>query len=579
MAVISNELGMTSQENEKHLESSHEHNLYVDRQLQNKLLQVDEDSDIEAYENKLSKNGSIEKMCSKSKHPVLKVDDIVGWFSSAKFAARRTPVPVSSSRSEQRPTSTLIHPWKDCRLKKENSFMFKHYLENKKYIEQYRNEHGCHIQQYHSAAQLGEMRRIAFQTTTGTHQPPTSAGAQQYGYTPSNTFTNPGLASHPPAGVFYSNRREQLGSLVTTNGVGNDHNTSPNCQCGTKASAIDTSSHKYKLSPGHLTRNATNMDFRTNVDSDNSSESGDIRMRTPSRRSSSASSTRHRQKPPTKISVPANTNARAYPIQALTIAWRLQRQQNGKVEGSSAPKPLDNLNCVAPEKQPLVKDRRNIEQLEMALKVHSLNDLLTCQEAQFRGHEAQLRGHALPRACPPQPHSNDKHLHSDPDLAGLTWAQKLEVLRAVSKKPEKSKVRTQKLKFIGDGNEQTFIWRNETDQLYEQRRIRHLLEQARVKGGNQYDWVQEAQVRARGIDWNTGKLKSGSPEKDSSDDIGDNNRKVDNGDTVFVSGAKPAGHDVVAKFSQYGIFSAQKASKEEILCCLGLSRSRTFMAP
>ncbi|KAH3795145.1 hypothetical protein DPMN_148692, partial [Dreissena polymorpha] len=40
-------------------------------------------------------------------------------------------------------------------------------------------------------------------------------------------------------------------------------------------------------------------------------------------------------------------------------AWRLQRaikvrhyrQQNGKVEGSSAPKPLDNLNCVAPEKQ------------------------------------------------------------------------------------------------------------------------------------------------------------------------------------------------------------------------------------
>ncbi|XP_052223176.1 uncharacterized protein LOC127839052 isoform X5 [Dreissena polymorpha] len=523
MAVISNELGMTSQENEKHLESSHEHNLYVDRQLQNKLLQVDEDSDIEAYENKLSKNGSIEKMCSKSKHPVLKVDDIVGWFSSAKFAARRTPVPVSSSRSEQRPTSTLIHPWKDCRLKKENSFMFKHYLENKKYIEQYRNEHGCHIQQYHSAAQLGEMRRIAFQTTTGTHQPPTSAGAQQYGYTPSNTFTNPGLASHPPAGVFYSNRREQLGSLVTTNGVGNDHNTSPNCQCGTKASAIDTSSHKYKLSPGHLTRNATNMDFRTNVDSDNSSESGDIRMRTPSRRSSSASSTRHRQKPPTKISVPANTNARAYPIQALTIAWRLQRQQNGKVEGSSAPKPLDNLNCVAPEKQ--------------------------------------------------------KHLHSDPDLAGLTWAQKLEVLRAVSKKPEKSKVRTQKLKFIGDGNEQTFIWRNETDQLYEQRRIRHLLEQARVKGGNQYDWVQEAQVRARGIDWNTGKLKSGSPEKDSSDDIGDNNRKVDNGDTVFVSGAKPAGHDVVAKFSQYGIFSAQKASKEEILCCLGLSRSRTFMAP
>lgn len=175
-----------------------------------------------------------------------------------------------------------------------------------------------------------------------------------------------------------------------------------------------------------------------------------------------------------------------------------------------------------------------------------------------------------------------KHLHSDPDLAGLTWAEKLEVLRAVNKKPERSKVRPQKLKFIrdGNGNEQTFIWRNETDQLYEQRRIRHLVEQARVKGGNQYDWVQEAQVRARGIDWNTGKLKNGNPENDGSDDIGDkdNNHKVVNGDTVLVSEAK-RGNDVVAKFSQYGIFSAQKATKEEILCCLGLSRSRTFMAP
>lgn len=96
------------------------------------------------------------------------------------------------------------------------------------------------------------------------------------------------------------------------------------CTCGSKQSYTDTSSqygHRYKLAPGNFPRTNTSSDLRPQLDSDNSSESGEARVRPISRRSNSATSIRSRTMPktPTKITVPANPNQRPYPMQALTM--------------------------------------------------------------------------------------------------------------------------------------------------------------------------------------------------------------------------------------------------------------------
>ncbi|KAL4219309.1 hypothetical protein ACF0H5_021888 [Mactra antiquata] len=46
------------------------------------------------------------------------------------------------------------------------------------------------------------------------------------------------------------------------------------------------------------------------------------------------------------------------------------------------------------------------------------------------------------------------------------------------------------------------VWSLDHDPLHEQQRIQSLVEHARLKGGKQYDWVYEAHVRHRNIDWN-----------------------------------------------------------------------------
>lgn len=159
MAVLADEIGMRSGDNVHTNESCHESNVYFDRQLQNKLLQVDEDSDTEAYESKLSKHWGNLKTGGKPKIDP-KIEDINGWFPSSKFVGRKSEL----TKVDTKPASTnFIHPWKDYRSKKEESFVFKHYTEFRKYMEQYRNQHGCHINRFSSGNQMSEMRRTAFQ--------------------------------------------------------------------------------------------------------------------------------------------------------------------------------------------------------------------------------------------------------------------------------------------------------------------------------------------------------------------------------------------------------------------------------
>ncbi|KAL4219310.1 hypothetical protein ACF0H5_021889 [Mactra antiquata] len=379
---------MSSAENDQTTDSSHENNLYADRQLQNKLLQLEEDSDNEAYDQRLSRSWSNLKGTTKSHKTV---DSITGWFPNSKFVGRKNEL----QRPETKPA--FIHPWKDYRSRgKEDSFVFKHYTECRKYIEQYRIEHGCHVNRFPSGNQIGDMRRIAFQgSAPPQHSPISVQQMQQSGY---SSITPQPPSSNQHSSLHYANRKEQLGTLITgTNG-----------SVSNKTNYIEPSSHaqKYRVNNSKLPRNNTVYDMR-NQDSDNSSDCGDIRLRSPSRRSNSASSQRAKSrnitKSPTKITVPASPSTRSYPLQALTI------QQNCKPDVCPSPKPLDNLNCVAPEKQSNNNnsEKKSLEpNLELALRVHSLNDLLIA-------NDAPLRGYALPKSLPPNPNNNNNNMWFD----------------------------------------------------------------------------------------------------------------------------------------------------------------------
>ena len=120
--------------------------------------------------------------------------------------------------------------------------------------------------------------------------------------------------------IHYTNRKENTGSLVTPS-----QNSNCNCNRQNHVSA-DTASqaHRYKLVTSPFTRTSVIEVRSQHGDSDNSSESGDSRIRSPRSRISSAASVKGKSfaKSPTKISVPApgvHNGVRPYPIQALTM--------------------------------------------------------------------------------------------------------------------------------------------------------------------------------------------------------------------------------------------------------------------
>lgn len=83
------------------------------------------------------------------------------------------------------------------------------------------------------------------------------------------------------------------------------------------------------------------------------------------------------------------------------------------------------------------------------------------------------------------------------NLEGLTWCEKLEVLRSVNKRQEKRQHKIPKLRFVKDTPLQVHATpiskpKTASDQLYQQRRIKHLLMQARMKGIDHFDWLKES---------------------------------------------------------------------------------------
>lgn len=86
------------------------------------------------------------------------------------------------------------------------------------------------------------------------------------------------------------------------------------------------------------------------------------------------------------------------------------------------------------------------------------------------------------------------------------------------------------------------------------------MEQARIKGGKQLDWVYEAQVRARGVNWNSETVKEneGALSGESSEDEG------------------AAGDSNLGK---YGICVPPEQMKQRLFNSHGVNRSNTSIAP
>ena len=156
-----------------------------------------------------------------------------------------------------------------------------------------------------------------------------------------------------------------------------------------------------------------------------------------------------------------------------------------------------------------------------------------------------------------------KLLKSQQELEGLTWSEKLEVLRSVNKPPEKPRRKKPKLKFVKD--EPEGVWNSEQEQLYEQRRIKHLVEQARIKGGKQFDWVYEAQMRSKGIDWDRDKGRV-------------DNSASSGGETSESDTEEGPGQENRGRLGKYGIYVPPKGSKHKLFNPQPVTRSNTFVS-
>lgn len=156
VAIISQ--GMTSEYAEENQESTHGFNFFIDRQLQNKLLQADDDllTEKESVDNSLYRNnlksGKITKNDTRN--------DFTGWFPDQKLVCRKLD---GANKTDQKPReSTFIHPWKDYKRNREESYVFKHYTDTRKYIEQYRKEHNSHSNRFSSSGLDRPERRYAY---------------------------------------------------------------------------------------------------------------------------------------------------------------------------------------------------------------------------------------------------------------------------------------------------------------------------------------------------------------------------------------------------------------------------------
>lgn len=343
---------MTSEEN---TECSHEFNFYLDRQLQNKLieqaeiLQADELYSQFNISNTESKNVN-SKVLGKN-------EDIQGWFGEPKIVLRK---PEKESVKQSQPS------WRDYRNKQvptQDPFVFKHYGDIRAYIEQYRRDHTTGLGfKSHSALdrmQGDGVRRygqspsnvhIQHQNACNCGAPPCASEVQKYLtaalHSTNRTLTSTTGFNHSQShGTQSANSHQTPSTPHTPNGhICTKHNHHHHVERNSQA-------YKYKLSPDCQTM------WSSRTDSQNSE-----RLDQPSPRMQSAK-VYTSGKVPTKVSVPAappNGQVKRPPISVRpklrnTFLGVRQNNPNKPVETVAPPangvRTLDTLACVATDKQ------------------------------------------------------------------------------------------------------------------------------------------------------------------------------------------------------------------------------------
>ncbi|KAL3872021.1 hypothetical protein ACJMK2_039992 [Sinanodonta woodiana] len=296
MAVTVREDGMSADSNNNKKDSSHEYNLHLDRQLQNKLLQADEVLDQDQNYVKLGNNFTGSNNCNGKINKTIEFHDgISGWISDQKVVPRKVD-------KESKPTNkdNFIYPWRDSKRQQEN-FVFQHYADIRKYIEQYRSLNCCHISS--SPYPPGETRKLAFQHSA----PPQPSPYQQSVW---NGHTTPPAST--PNSYQYARRENSLTANLSTN-------VTP-CSCircsktgNYQKPGSASQAHRYRLTSVYNPVSNTQSDSRSDIQSD--SEKGE-RCQTPRINSGIHSFGRTAGRAPGKS---ASSNFKPYPLQALTM--------------------------------------------------------------------------------------------------------------------------------------------------------------------------------------------------------------------------------------------------------------------
>ncbi|XP_076091367.1 uncharacterized protein LOC143063236 isoform X5 [Mytilus galloprovincialis] len=344
--------------------SNHDLNIFLDRQIQNKLLEIDDQLWLTDY--MVESKGNTELKVPKT-IKVTRNEDVTGWFSSSKCVLRKlekekpTPQPITYSWREQTRLKNLI----------QNSFVFKHYPYHQSYIEQYREENS-QLSGIKTVAQKesNEPRKIAVQNTatiTSAQNNTTASGniySQNSGQNICNHCNQPYTVStsQPLITAAFSYTRRETTSLSNGACKCSQSNSNPIPHSSSSHTCTKHNHHqhkdvaslayKYKLSKEALMHN-----IAWKSESDNSSEHERDSFKTPR----VASGKRSAGKAPTKVTVPSLPNGHNKNIQTVTVSWRLPRQQisQGKPSGDGLSvattqqnlRALDALSCVAAEKQ------------------------------------------------------------------------------------------------------------------------------------------------------------------------------------------------------------------------------------
>lgn len=330
--------------------ANHDLNMFLDRQVQNKLLDIDDQLWLTDYmvESKGYTDVKVPKTIK-----VTRSDDIMGWFSSSKCVLRKP----EKEKQNQQPVNS--YSWREqTRLKNliQDGFVFKHYPYSKSYIEQYREENsqltGMTGVRSPIVKDTNEPKRVGIQTSTPSPPTQNSIYSDQTRQNVCNHCNLPTSTSSPNliTAAFNYTRREttSIGNGACkcnqSNCLSNQNLNSHTCSKHNHHQQKDVSSLAYKYK---LTRDPVMHNIAWRPESEHSSET-EKEIKTPR----ILSGKRSAGKPPTKVTVP---NGYSKNVQTVTV----QQISQGKALGDGATvataqsnlRALDALACVAAEKQ------------------------------------------------------------------------------------------------------------------------------------------------------------------------------------------------------------------------------------